>query len=176
MSAAPDDAVTPPGLPKTPVSFRLGDLEPEVARRKRVHEGAVATIRRDLTRYYAGVRVALQRLEFDRNDAYLLCLALRHAGAGLDAGTARFLWAVVDEQVRNPKNTFFREEHTRERALGLVEQLRGLSPFDALAILDGVEIYWDHYTHNGGDLIEAMEASQLSTESPDDEPQTEERS
>jgi hypothetical protein len=162
VSAAPDDALTPSGLPRTPVSFRLGDLEPEIARRKRVHEGAVATIRRDLTRYYAGARATLHRMQFDFPEADILFQTLRFAK--LDASSARFLWAVVDEKVRAKKSTFVEGTQQHERALRLIEQLRSISPLDALAILDAVEIYWDHYENNGEDFAAALEASQLVNE------------
>ncbi len=124
----------------------------------------MAVIRRDLTRYYAGARATLQRLNFANVEAYFLCQAL--CGAGLDATSARFLWAVVDERVRDPKGTLIKDGTTMdgERALHVVEQLRGISPLDALAVLDAVEVYWDTYLSNGNDIKEALRASRLSTE------------
>ena len=134
---------------KSPVTLRLGDLEPEVEERA---AGAPlgSIVRRDLARYYRLMRtyeVALSRVE----DADVVAHALR----GFDDGAYRFVWAAVEEvlsardmlegRVLSPSR-FARGE--RER---LVTDLR-LSLGDhgrRMALLDTVERYWQRLEARG---------------------------
>jgi hypothetical protein len=145
-------------LPRTPVSIRLGALEPEVARRRRGEEGVGNTIRRDLGRYYAAVRATVQRLVLDPFDATILVDSRAHDH--LDANSARFLWAVVDEYINRAPARFPEGSEDYQRGKSLVEQLRALSPLEGLALLDGIEIYWQTFFHDG-DRDDAMDASGL---------------
>jgi len=65
--------------------------------------------------------------------------------------TRRYMGRVADEDLRIP-------------VACVVEQIRKISTLDALAILDAVAIFTDHYENNGRDGWEAMEASGLSTQ------------
>jgi hypothetical protein len=166
---APDDLTSPPEaatLPKTPISIRLvGELESEVAKRRYHGESPASVIRRDLGRYYAACRESLKRLRFDIHEADILVNALR--STELTAATARFLWAEVDEYLRGREASL--SEIERDHAPHLLDQLRKISPADAVAILDAVEIFWD-YEANVGDSAEAMEASGLTRDLPDPDP------
>jgi hypothetical protein len=129
---------------KNPISVRLaGELAAEVTYRLDEGRSPAGVIRRDLSRYYAACRSALKRLRFDYSEAEILVAIL--GLTTVDGASTRYLWAEIDELVRAKPAQFPEGSQKKQRADGLVEQLRKCSPLDALAILDAVEIYWNAF-------------------------------
>jgi hypothetical protein len=146
---------------RSPITLRLGDLEAEVERRRRGGESAASVLKRDLARFYAGSRATLERLDFLAYEADVLTETLRFSK--LDPSSAHFLWAEVDEKARR---LYANNPDRLAMALSVVEQIRNISSLDALAILDAVAVFREHFANNGHDAWGALEASGLSTEGP----------
>lgn len=130
---APDDV----GAPKSPVTLRLGDLEPKVLRRK--HDGMAlgGVVRRDLERYYQVLRDSLRTVKLSPDEAHCVVMALR--GHELDAVSYRFLWAEVEQRIRAHGPQFVPANCQTEL---LLEGLRRLPHGALMAVLDAVDQYW----------------------------------
>ncbi|MGQ0524029.1 MAG: hypothetical protein ACT4P8_10260 [Betaproteobacteria bacterium] len=147
-----------------PISLRLGDLATEVDRR-RGSETASGIIRRDLKRYYEACEAALRRFSFDYFEARTLVDQLSYTK--LDGEAARFVWAELDEKIRRSK-WHAENKDDYDRAMALVEQLRGMTVFEGLAIIDAIDIYNRTYHENGHDVDAALDVARLTRELPDD--------
>lgn len=163
------EAETPRRSP--PTSFRLGELEGEVNKRRRheVGESAAAVIRRDLGRYYAAARQSVAQLHFSYGEAMLLAMALK--ATPLAPTTVKYLWAEVDEWFRLvAKPAKFHERWPDFDALsqGIVTKLRDLPPIGQLAVLDAVEIFNAHMADNS-----PFDAAHISGLTYDIDPETE---
>jgi hypothetical protein len=155
----------PPEAQKPPISIRLSrTLAPEIALRQRAElDTPAGVIRRDLERYYVGCEAALRKLQFDWHDANILVDLV----GTLDASNARYLWAELDEGLRRQSRDYAEGGADHARAQALVAQLRAISPFDAIAVIDALEIYWDNYKNNGNDRTRALDISRLTTDLPE---------
>lgn len=123
---------------KAPVTFRLGDLEPHVLRRRPDGRGLGGVVRRDLQRYYRVLRDSLRQVKLTPEEAHCVVMALR--GHDLDAVSYRFLWAEIEQRLREQRTAFVPEECNTEL---LLEGLRRLPPGALMAVLDAVDQYWD---------------------------------
>jgi len=123
---------------KAPVTFRLGDLEPDVLRRRPDGRALGSVVRRDLHRYYRVLRDSLRHVKLTPEEAHCVVMALR--GHDLDAMSYRFLWAEVEQRVRENRKAFVPEACDTDL---LLEGLRRLSAGALMAILDAVDQYWD---------------------------------
>jgi hypothetical protein len=146
-----------------PISLRLGEqLALEVARRRRWPDESLAAImRRDLERYYTTARETVLGLRLTREEAFLLVEAL----ASERKRIPRFLWAVVDEWVKIAKpqqRAFPSRVDPAKVAATLVPKLRELSPLDAHALYDAVDLFEIDIQQHG--LFHAALASGLTLE------------
>ncbi len=135
---------TPTAGPKSPVTLRLGDLEPEVeARAAGAALGSI--VRRDLARYYRLMRnyKIHEGLGVDGADA------VAHALRGFDDAAYEYIWAKVDELLSS-RDLVVGELHMRGRfwrvdreALNLTLRTMRFGDYGRrMAILDAVERYW----------------------------------
>jgi hypothetical protein len=123
---------------KAPVTFRLGDLEPQVLRRRPDGRALGAVVRRDLHRYYRVLRDSLRHVRLSPEEAHCVVMALR--GHDLDGSSYRFLWAEVEQRVRENRRAFVPEGCDTEL---LLEGLRRLPPGALRAVLDAADLYWE---------------------------------
>lgn len=118
-----------------PIQFRDKLLEVEIETRTPYDGSSPSLIaRRDLERYYRLLRRSLRT--FSEPEAKLIVRAC--VGWHPDADSVHFLWAQVDEAIRSQH---LDEEYGVDGAT-LVERLRGLTPFEAMAVADAAEIVW----------------------------------
>lgn len=117
------------------VSLRAGDLLPDLAARAGDDSDAAIsrTADRDLHRYYALLARALPA--FAEPEASLLVDALN--GIITEPHSAHLLWANVEDAQREGL-----AEKWGVDGLALVQRLRALTPFEALAVADAAERYW----------------------------------
>jgi hypothetical protein len=111
----------------------------------RVERNGIA--HRDLERYYFMLRASTPR--FRRNEAALLLDALNSHYT--EPHTAQLLWALVSDAIEDERLA----EKWDVSGPVLVERLRNLSPFEALAVADAAERAW-RLTGNGVNLDEAL--------------------
>lgn len=123
------------------IAFRdvRGALKPALEARAEAGLSANDVARRDLERYYATLEEALPT--FSAGEAALLVDALK--GSRLEVRTARLLWATIEDAIRMDGL----EEKWGVDGAVLVVRLRALSAFEALAVVDGAERFWNpvHY-------------------------------
>lgn len=114
-------------------AFRVPqELEKEIAARGEFSD----VVRRDLDRLYTLYRRALARVELTENEAWLVADAMN--GTLMDATTAPFLWASVEDTIQLNKL----DKKWNVDGAKLVEKLRRLSDIEALAIVDAAERFW----------------------------------
>jgi hypothetical protein len=150
--------------PTTPISMRLGhDLGWSVAERQFGRWSAARVMRRDLERYYAGVRRTLDRLALTRREAEIMIQVLHDPPENISGG--RVLAATIEEWI---------EHRTLDPALkavaaDLMAKVRGLGPMECCGVIDGVEVFWAQraalHTEDDEALLEwAFDVSGLTKE------------
>ena len=137
MGGADEGAEGHGGVIKAPVSLRLGDLEPKVLRRKPDGRALGGVVRRDLTRYYGVLGDSLRRVKFSPEEAHCVVMALW--GHDLDSGSYRFLWAEVEQRIREGNNEFVPNGCDTDL---LLAGLRALPHGALMAVLDAADQYW----------------------------------
>lgn len=122
------------------VRFRSGDLLPDLAARSRdTSDSAISeTADRDLHRYYALLKRSLPT--FTEAEASLLADAMN--GLMLEPHSAHLLWANIDDAVREGL-----AEKWGVDGSALVARLRALTPFEALAVHEALEVAWHDPRH-----------------------------
>jgi hypothetical protein len=118
------------GAIKAPVSMRLGDLESSVLRRKPDGRALGGVLRRDLARYYRVLGDSLRRVKLSPEEAHCVVMALW--GHDLDAGSYRFLWAEVEQRIREGHKEFVPDGC----------DIRALPHGALMAIVDAADQYW----------------------------------
>jgi len=137
MAAADNGQEGQGGATKAPVSLRLGDLEPSVLRRKPDGRALGGVVRRDLTRYYRVLRDSLRRVKLSPEEAHCVVMALW--GHDLDSGSYRFLWAEIEQRVRDSRTDFVPDGCDTDL---LLAGLRALPYGAVMAVLDAADQYW----------------------------------
>lgn len=137
MSSAFDSTEGDNSTLRGPVSFRLGPLEQSV-RRRRLDGGALGSIlRRDLERYYRLLDDSLRCVKLSPTEAHCVVMALRYHDLG--PTSYRFLWAEVEQRIRDNRRSFVPEGCETDLLLGGLKEL----PHGSLmAVLDAVDQYW----------------------------------
>lgn len=130
----------PRGTPQ--VNFRAGELLPELEARANGANGAMslaAVASHDLDRYYTLLRSALAKIAptLTAGEAAMIVDALN--GLITEPHTASLLWASVADAIES--DGLARKWDVDGAAL--VERLRRLAPFEALAVADAAERYWN---------------------------------
>ena len=93
-------------------------------------------IARDLDRFYNLCRRAIREVPLSEKEACLIVDTLN--GVILDAGTAQYLWAEVEDSVKLNNLA----EKWGVDGPALVEKLRDLNALQAMALVDGAERFW----------------------------------
>lgn len=114
--------------------FVVGELAPELSARQRGEEAPGSVAKRDLARYYALLTRSLPA--FSEAEASLLVDACN--GWLIEPHTAQLLWAEVADAIS--LDSLDRKWDVDGPAL--VERLRRLTPFEALAACDAIERFW----------------------------------
>ena len=137
MGAANEEANGYKGAIKAPVSMRLGDLETSVLRRKPDGRSLGGVLRRDLARYYRVLGDSLRRVKLSPEEAHCVVMALW--GHDLDSASYRFLWAEVEQRIREGQKEFVPDGCDTDL---LLAGLRALPHGALMAILDAADQYW----------------------------------
>jgi hypothetical protein len=118
-----------------PIQFRDKELEVEI-RVRTPEEGESPSLiaRRDLERYYRLLRRSLP--VFSEPEALLIVRAC--VGWRPDADSVHFLWAQVDSAIKSKQT----DQTYGVDGPALVERLRALTPFEAMAVVDAAEMIW----------------------------------
>lgn len=126
---------TPRGTPQ--VNFRAGEMLPDLeARTARSSGGLAVTASRDLERYYYHLKMALASVTLTTDQAQLIVDVMN--GTITEPHTASLLWASVSDALDDGL-----AEKWDVDGLNLVNMLRHLPPFTALAIADACERFWN---------------------------------
>lgn len=150
------------------VSFRPGDLAPELA--KRGPTSFNQTARRDLARYYAVVDRELQTVVLSPEEAYALAEAVR--GWRSDPASFHLLWAhMMDTAARSP---LFRQMHRSDVVNLLVDRLRAAPAGTVAALVDAAERYLlaaDKPHGTRGELVTRLRAAGFTIDDSPPSPQ-----
>lgn len=118
-----------------PIQFRAGVLAEPLAARAEAGQSRNAIAARDLERYYAILASELARLDLSEAAWSAIYDALN--GSLLDAATARFVWAEIEDALPDGL-----AEKWGIDGPALVAELRALSLAGSLAVVDAAERYW----------------------------------
>jgi hypothetical protein len=95
------------------------------------------TARRDLERYYHALQQALATIEFNESEAALIVDACN--GIIFEPHTMQLLWAQIEDAVRSDRL----DAKWDADAQVLVAKMRALSYWQALAVADAIERFWN---------------------------------
>lgn len=118
------------------VNFRAGEIQDDLAARSSNEQRRALTAKRDLERYYAMIKQTLAKWSLSEGEASLIVDVLN--GTITEPHSAALLWAEIDDAITNDGVA----ERWSVDGEELVYNLRRASAFEALALIDAAERYW----------------------------------
>lgn len=134
------------------VNFRMGgSLQADLLVRG---DSPDAVAKRDLERYYYGLRYSFLKLNLTLDE--VVCLIDIFNGTIFRPETIMLLWASVDDAIDEIKI-----KYPQINGRALVARLRGLSYIDLLSIADAIERFWGGEENHIEDTVERIYALKL---------------
>lgn len=118
------------------INLRAGALTPALEARSTSSQSLGQTAARDLERYYALLATTLARIDLSTGEASLIVDALN--GTLTEPHTASLLWAQIADALDDGLAEKWEVDGT-----ALVARLRQFTPFEALAVADAAERFWN---------------------------------
>lgn len=135
------------------VNFRLGaQLEQELSQRSSRGESLDSIAKRDLDRYYDMLKRSLPA--FSVGEAMLLCDVLN--GTINQPYSVFLLWASVSDGVDEGRAEYWKQYHPELDGAKLIAKLKGLTPFECMAVADAIERAWNSETYQVANMEEKV--------------------